>query len=103
MMKPVLMNSPGPRRTPVPVRLPILLMEVTREITADVPAGPKPGFGPTNLFAHMEVLRHTDLGEDRHANWLPVPTGPPGITVGLYDPRLEALDGTWAPPPLRRA
>ncbi|MEV0063537.1 DUF1254 domain-containing protein [Nocardia sp. NPDC050718] len=41
-------------------------------------------------------------GPDREANWLPAPSGPLGITMRLYAPRAEALDGTWAPPPVQR-
>jgi hypothetical protein len=39
---------------------------------------------------------------DRLANWLPSASGPLGITMRLYAPRPEALDGRWAPPPLKR-
>lgn len=45
-------------------------------------------------------LQHTDPGDAHRANWLPAPTGPLGITLRLYDPRPEVLDGTWTPPPL---
>lgn len=48
-------------------------------------------------------FRHTDPGDERRANWLPAPTGPLGVTMRVYDPRPEVLDGTWTPPPLRRA
>ena len=48
-------------------------------------------------------IQHHDPGDDRRANWLPSPTGPLGITMRLYDPRREVLDGTWTPPPLTRA
>ena len=45
-------------------------------------------------------LQHTDPGDARRANWLPTPNGPLGVTMRLYDPRPEVLDGTWTPPPL---
>jgi hypothetical protein len=48
-------------------------------------------------------IQHHDPGEGRRTNWLPSPTGPLGITMRLYDPRREVLDGTWTPPPLTRA
>ena len=48
-------------------------------------------------------LQHHDPGDDRRANWLPAPTGPLGVTMRLYDPRPEVLDGTWTPPPLATA
>jgi hypothetical protein len=45
-------------------------------------------------------LQHDDPGEARRANWLPSPTGPLGVTMRIYDPRPEVLDGLWSPPPL---
>jgi hypothetical protein len=49
------------------------------------------------------TISHRRPGPDRLANWLPAPLGPLGITMRLYAPRPEALDGRWNPPPLRRA
>lgn len=46
-------------------------------------------------------LGHEHPGEDLEANWLPAPAGPIGVTLRLYGPRPEALDGRWSPPPLR--
>jgi hypothetical protein len=48
-------------------------------------------------------LQHDPPGPDREANWLPAPRGPLGVTMRLYAPRLEALDGRWNPPSIRRA
>jgi hypothetical protein len=48
-------------------------------------------------------LQHDDPGGDRTSNWLPGPRGPLGVTLRIYGPRPEALDGSWAPPPLRPA
>jgi hypothetical protein len=48
-------------------------------------------------------VSHTDPGGDRSGNWLPAPEGPLGLTMRLYGPKPEVLDGRWAPPPLRRA
>ena len=47
-------------------------------------------------------LRHDDPGGERTANWLPAPRGPLGVTMRLYAPRPEALDGRWTPPAIRR-
>jgi hypothetical protein len=47
-------------------------------------------------------VRHTAPGADKEPNWLPAPAGPLGITMRLYAPRPEALDGRWSPPPVRR-
>lgn len=49
------------------------------------------------------VIQHGDPGSERRDNWLPAPRGPLGITMRLYDPRPEVLDGRWAPPPLTPA
>ena len=40
-------------------------------------------------------------GADKAANWLPAPAGPFYLILRLYEPRAEALDGTWQVPPLR--
>ena len=34
---------------------PLVLMETTRRIISNVPAGRKPGFGPMNWFTHMRA------------------------------------------------
>ena len=38
-------------------------------------------------------------GEALESNWLPAPDGPFYMTLRLYGPEPEALDGTWTPPP----
>ncbi|MDU0314152.1 DUF1254 domain-containing protein [Phycicoccus sp. M110.8] len=48
-------------------------------------------------------LQHSSPGPEREANWLPAPRGPLGVTMRLYAPAPEALDGRWTPPPIRRA
>lgn len=47
-------------------------------------------------------MQSENPGPGREANWLPSASGPSGITMRLYAPRPEALDGTWSPPPVRR-
>jgi hypothetical protein len=47
-------------------------------------------------------IQHSSPGADEEPNWLPAPAGPLGITMRLYAPRPEALDGRWNPPPVRR-
>jgi hypothetical protein len=48
-------------------------------------------------------LQHSHPGPEREPNWLPAPLGPLGVTMRLYAPKREALDGTWTPPPVKRA
>jgi hypothetical protein len=47
-------------------------------------------------------LQHDDPGPARAANWLPAPRGPLGVTMRLYAPAPQVLDGRWNPPPIRR-
>jgi hypothetical protein len=46
-------------------------------------------------------IQHSNPGPDREPNWLPAPLGPLGITMRLYAPKAEALNGDWAPPAVR--
>jgi hypothetical protein len=41
-------------------------------------------------------------GADKQANWLPAPDGEFILMLRLYWPKDEAVDGAWAPPPVRR-
>jgi hypothetical protein len=49
------------------------------------------------------LIQHTNPGPGEESNWLPAPLGPLGITMRLYAPKAQVLDGTWAPPPVRVA
>jgi hypothetical protein len=42
-------------------------------------------------------------GADRESNWLPAPSGPFNLLMRLYAPKAAAIDGRWAPPPVRKA
>lgn len=49
-------------------------------------------------------IGRTDPGGDRSANWLPAPkSGPFGMTMRLYLPRAEVLDGRWRLPAIVKA
>ncbi len=47
-------------------------------------------------------LQHAHPGPELESNWLPAPRGPLGVTMRLYAPRPQVLDGHWTPPPVRR-
>lgn len=48
-------------------------------------------------------IQHQSPGDARQSNWLPSPAaGTLGIAMRLYAPEPEALDGRWAPPPVKR-
>jgi hypothetical protein len=47
-------------------------------------------------------IQNASPGKDKESNWLPAPKGPLGITMRLYAPRVEILNGTWAPPGIKR-
>lgn len=48
-------------------------------------------------------IQNDNPGADKEANWLPAPKGELGVTLRLYAPKLEALDGSWNPPAIRKA
>jgi hypothetical protein len=49
-------------------------------------------------------IQNESCGSDRDSNWLPAPkSGPLGLTLRLYAPKPQALDGRWNPPAIRRA
>ncbi|QOZ38229.1 DUF1254 domain-containing protein [Bradyrhizobium sp. CCBAU 53421] len=41
-------------------------------------------------------------GKDKEANWLPAPKGAFNLTMRIYSPKSEALNGNWSPPPVTR-
>jgi hypothetical protein len=48
-------------------------------------------------------VQHENPGSEKVSNWLPAPkSGPLGLTMRLYAPKAEVLDGRWNPPPVRR-
>ncbi|QJE98822.1 DUF1254 domain-containing protein [Luteolibacter luteus] len=50
------------------------------------------------------LIQHESPGADKESNWLPAPqSGALGLTLRLYNPRPQALDGRWNPPALRKA
>ena len=47
-------------------------------------------------------LQHDRPAEELVPNWLPAPAGPLGVTMRLYGPRPEVLEGAWVPPAVTR-
>jgi hypothetical protein len=47
-------------------------------------------------------IQHDSPGKTLEPNWLPAPAGPFYMSLRLYWPKQEALDGTWKLPPLKR-
>ena len=56
------------------------------------------GDGSLDLY-----IQNQNPGSDKESNWLPAPkSGVLGLTLRLYAPKPQALDGRWNPPPIRR-
>ena len=48
-------------------------------------------------------IQHESPSNDKESNWLPSPDGGIlGLTMRLYAPKLQALDGRWVPPAIER-
>lgn len=45
-------------------------------------------------------IQHDSPGKKKEANWLPAPNGPFFMSLRLYLPKAEALNGQWKAPPL---
>jgi hypothetical protein len=58
----------------------------------------------TNTDGSLDLYFQSESpGADKEANWLPAPKGPFTLTMRLYAPKAEALNGRWAPPPVRKS
>jgi hypothetical protein len=47
-------------------------------------------------------IQHASPGAEKQSNWLPAPTGDFNLTMRVYSPKGEVIDGRWAPPGVRR-
>lgn len=56
------------------------------------------GDGSLDIYIQAE-----SPGAEKESNWLPgPPKGVLGVTMRLYAPKPQALDGRWSPPPVKR-
>lgn len=55
------------------------------------------GEGSLQLF-----IQHESPGADKASNWLPAPKGPFTLTMRVYAPKAQVLDGRWVPPAVRK-
>jgi hypothetical protein len=56
----------------------------------------------TNDDGSLDIyFQHENPGKDLEANWLPAPKGGFNLTMRLYGPKPEVLNGKWNPPPVK--
>jgi hypothetical protein len=47
-------------------------------------------------------IQHQSPGAGKESNWLPAPTADFNLTMRVYSPKAEVLDGRWVPPPVKK-
>jgi hypothetical protein len=55
-----------------------------------------------NEDGSLDILIGVDEPNELHSNWLPAPPGNFAITMRVYWPESDFLDGTWSPPAIER-
>jgi hypothetical protein len=55
-----------------------------------------------NPDGSLDILIQHELPKTNVSNWLPTPAGAFAVTLRLYLPKTEFLDGTWKLPPIER-
>jgi hypothetical protein len=48
-------------------------------------------------------IQNESPGTDKEPNWLPAPPEAFNLTMRLYAPKGEVIDGRWAPPAIKKA
>jgi hypothetical protein len=48
------------------------------------------------------LIQNSSPGKDAESNWLPAPNGPFSVIMRLYLPKVDALEGKWVAPPLKK-
>jgi hypothetical protein len=57
-----------------------------------------------NLDGSLDIyFQHDSPGKEMESNWLPAPTGDFNLTMRLYAPKAEVIDGRWVPPSIKRS
>lgn len=57
-----------------------------------------------NAAGSLDIfIQHESPGKDKESNWLPSPDkGVLSVTMRLYAPKAQVVDGRWAPPVVKR-
>jgi hypothetical protein len=56
-----------------------------------------------NAYGSLDLyVQHTSPGAETESNWLPAPPAAFNLTMRVYSPKAEVLDGRWVPPAINR-